>query len=79
MNAVEDLHEELALHEERHGAAALLVDTLSPAEAERVATLLAAARRIESADVAVAVDAMVAAIPSVVRGRVRKVLQRDEC
>lgn len=74
MNGTEDLHEHLGLH----GDAALLVDSLSPAEAERLSTLLEQARAIESADVDAGVDAMVAAIPPVVRGRVRRVLQRDD-
>lgn len=57
--------------------AGLLVDSLSPAEAKRLADLLAEARTTEAAEVDAGIDAMVAAIPSVVRGRVRKVLQRD--
>jgi hypothetical protein len=57
--------------------AGLLVDSLSPAEAKRLADLLSEARTAEAAEVDAGVDAMVAAIPSVVRGRVRKVLQRD--
>lgn len=74
MNAVEGLHEELGLQ----GDAALLVDSLSPVEASRLRTRLEEARAAESGDVATAVDAMVAAIPPPVRGRVRKVLQRGE-
>lgn len=73
MNGGERLHEELGLHDE----AALLVDSLSPAEERRLHTLLEEARAVEAADVAAAVDAMVAAIPPLVRGQIRKVLQRD--
>ncbi len=78
MNAVEGLHEELGLQDRSREGAALLVDSLSPAEATRLFTLLEEARAVESADVDAAVDAMVAAIPPPVRGRVRRVLQRDD-
>jgi hypothetical protein len=78
VNAAEGLEETLGLREPRHEAAALLVDSLSPAEGRRLHTLLDEARAIEAADVDAAVDAMVAAIPSPVRGRVRKVLQRGD-
>jgi hypothetical protein len=54
--------------------AALLVDSLSPAEAERLAVLLEEARATQTVDVHTALDGMVAAIPPGVRGRVRKVL-----
>jgi mRNA-degrading endonuclease toxin of MazEF toxin-antitoxin module len=74
VNAVEGLYEELTLQ----GDAALLVDSLSPVEASRLRTRLEEARAAEAADVDTAVDAMVAAIPPPVRGRVRKVLQRDD-
>jgi hypothetical protein len=73
VNAVEGLHEELILQ----GDAALLVDSLSPTEARRLSTLLDEARALEDAEVDAAVGAMVSAIPSPLRGRVRKVLQRD--
>jgi hypothetical protein len=73
VSAVEGLYEELTLR----GDAALLVDSLSPTEANRLRTLLEEARAVEAAEVDAAVDAMVSAIPSPVRGRVRKVLQRD--
>lgn len=76
MNAAEGLHEELGLDDEQSDAT-LLLDSLSPAEAKRLHTLLEEARAVEAADVDAAVDAMVAAIPPPVRGRVRKVLQRD--
>jgi hypothetical protein len=74
VNADEGLHEELTLPEE----AALLVDSLSPAEAGRLYRLLVEARASEAADVDSGIDAMVSAIPPPVRGRVRKVLQRAE-
>jgi hypothetical protein len=54
--------------------AALLVDSLSPAESGRLAGLLEEARATQTADVHAGLDAMVAAIPPGVRGRVRKVL-----
>ncbi|MGH3316388.1 MAG: hypothetical protein ACRDO0_09625 [Nocardioidaceae bacterium] len=54
--------------------AALLVDSLSPAEAGRLAVLLEEARATQTVDVHAALDGMVAAIPPGVRGRVRKVL-----
>ena len=54
--------------------AALLVDSLSPAEAGRLADLLEEARATQTVDVHAALDGMVAAIPPGVRGRVRKVL-----
>jgi hypothetical protein len=54
--------------------AALLVDSLSPAEAGRLAVLLEEARTTQTVDVHAALDGMVAAIPPGVRGRVRKVL-----
>ena len=54
--------------------AALLVDSLSPAEAGRLAVLLEEARATQTVDVHAALDSMVAAIPPGVRGRVRKVL-----
>jgi len=54
--------------------AALLVDSLSPAEAERLAVLLEEARATQTVDVHAALDGMVAAIPPGVRGRIRKVL-----
>jgi hypothetical protein len=72
VNGVEGLHEELT----PQGEAALLLDSLSPTEGRQLYALLEEARTIEAADVHAAVDAMVAAIPPVVRGRVRKVLQR---
>jgi hypothetical protein len=78
VNPAAALEDTLGLREERHEAAALLVDSLGPAEGRRLCQLLDEARAIEAADVASAVDAMVAAIPPVLRGRVRKVLQRDE-
>ena len=78
MNAAEALEDTLGLREARHAAAALLVDSLSPAEEARLTRRLEEARALESADVASAVDAMVAALPPVLRGRVRKVLQRGE-
>lgn len=74
MSDAETLHEELALDD----AAALLVDSLTPAEAGRLAALLEEARAAETADVDAGVDAMVADIPWPVRGRVRRVLQREE-
>jgi hypothetical protein len=77
VNAVEGLHEDLRLQEAERSDAALLVDSLSPAEARRLHTLLEEARAVEAADVASGVDAMVAAIPPPLRGRVRRVLQRD--
>ncbi|HEX2174847.1 MAG TPA: hypothetical protein VHG70_02960 [Nocardioidaceae bacterium] len=77
MNAVEALHEDLTLQEAERSDAALLVDSLSPAEARRLHTLLEEARAVEAGDVDSAVDAMVAAIPPLLRGRVRRVLQRD--
>jgi hypothetical protein len=73
VNGTDGLHEQLDLH----GEAALLVDSLSPAEEDRLSRCLAQARALEADEVASAVDAMVSAIPPVVRGRVRKVLQRD--
>jgi hypothetical protein len=54
--------------------AALLVDSLSPAEAVRLAVLLEEARATQTVDVHAGLDAMVSAIPPGVRGRVRKVL-----
>jgi hypothetical protein len=54
--------------------AALLVDSLSPDEAGRLAVLLQEARATQTVDVHAALDGMVAAIPPGVRGRVRKVL-----
>ena len=72
MNGVEGLHEELEPDE----GAALLIDSLAPKEGTQLYRLLAEARAVETADVSTAVDAMVAAIPPVVRGRVRKVLHR---
>jgi hypothetical protein len=65
-----ELDDELDLDAE----AALLVDSLSPAEAERLAVLLEEARATQTVDVHTALDGMVAAIPPGVRGRVRKVL-----
>jgi hypothetical protein len=73
VNGTDGLHEQLELH----GEAALLVDSLSPAEEARLSLCLAQARALESDEVASAVDAMVSALPPGVRGRVRKVLQRD--
>jgi hypothetical protein len=73
VNGAERLHEELGLGD----GAALLVDSLTPAESDRLARLLDEARALEAADVDAGVDAMVAAIPPVVRGRVRRVLSRD--
>ncbi len=78
MNAVEGLHEELGLAAGGREDAALLVDSLSPAEARRLLTLLDEARAVEAADVDAGVDSMVAAIPPPVRGRVRKILRRDQ-
>jgi hypothetical protein len=74
VNGVEGLHEELEPAE----GAALLIDSLAPKEGQRLYGLLAEARKVEAADVSTAVDAMVAAIPPVVRGRVRKVLHRGD-
>jgi hypothetical protein len=74
VNGVEGLHEELEPEE----GAALLIDSLAPMEGTRLYRLLAEARAAESADVSTAADAMVAAIPPVVRGRVRKVLHRGD-
>ncbi len=54
--------------------AVLLVDSLSPAEADRLAVLLEEARATQTVDVHAALDGMVSAIPPGVRGRVRKVL-----
>jgi hypothetical protein len=54
--------------------AALLVDSLSPDEAGRLAVLLQEARATQTVDVHAALDGMFAAIPPGVRGRVRKVL-----
>jgi hypothetical protein len=62
----ERLHEELRLDD----AAALLVDTLSPAEAQRLCALVG-----EAAEVHAGVDAVVAALPAVARGRVGKLLR----
>lgn len=72
MNGVEGLHEEL----EPEDGAALLIDSLAPTEGSRLYRLLAEARATEAADVSTAVDAMVSAIPPVVRRRVRSVLHR---
>jgi hypothetical protein len=72
VDGTDGLHEQLDLY----GEAALLVDSLSPDEEARLGRCLARARALESDEVASAVDAMVAAIPPVLRGRVRKVLQR---
>ena len=74
MNGVEGLHEELEPDE----GAALRIDSLAPREGTRLYRLLAEARAAEAADVSTAVDKMVAAIPPVVRGRVRKVLHRGD-
>jgi hypothetical protein len=74
VNAYEGLHGQLGLQ----GEAGLLVDSLSPAEAGRLLGLLEDARAAEAADVDTGIDAMVAAIPPLVRGRVRKVLQGDD-
>jgi hypothetical protein len=74
VNGVEGLHEELEPEED----AALLVDSLAPTEGRRLHSLLAEARAAEAAEVSAAVDAMVGAIPPVVRARVRKVLQRGD-
>ena len=74
MNGVEGLHEEL----EREEGAALLIDSLAPTEGLRLYGLLADARGVEAADLSTAVDKMVAAIPPVVRGRIRKVLHRGD-
>jgi hypothetical protein len=74
VNGVEGLHAELDPVE----GAALLIDSLAPREARRLYGLLADARTVEADDVSSAVDAMVAAIPPVVRGRVRKVLHRGD-
>jgi hypothetical protein len=74
VNGVEGLHEELEPEED----AALLIDSLAAKEGTRLYRLLAEARAVEAADVSTAVDAMVAAIPPVVRGRVRKVLHRGD-
>jgi hypothetical protein len=65
-----ELDDELDLDAE----GALLVDSLSPAEAERLAVLLEEARATQTVDVHTALDGMLAAIPPGVRGRVRKVL-----
>lgn len=70
MSDVEGLDVELQLDAD----AALLVDSLAPAELRRLSGLLDEARAIEAADVDAAVDAMVSAIPPVVRGRVRKIV-----
>ena len=74
MNGVEGLHEELEPQE----GAALLIDSLAPTEGLRLYGLLADARAVEAADISTAVDKMVAAIPPVVRGRIRKVLHRGD-
>jgi hypothetical protein len=74
VNGVEGLHEELAPEE----AAGLLIDSLSPQEGTRLYRLLAEARAVEAEAVSTAVDAMVSAIPPVVRGRIRKVLHRGD-
>jgi hypothetical protein len=74
VNGVEGLHEELEPDE----GAALLIDSLAPKEGRLLYGLLAEARAVEAADVSTAVDAMVAAIPAVVRGRVRRVLHRGD-
>jgi len=74
VNGAEGLHEELEPDE----GAALLIDSLTVKEGQRLYGLLAQARAVEAADVSTAVDALVAAIPPVLRGRVRKVLHRGE-
>lgn len=71
--SAEGLHDELELD----AGAALLVDSLSPSEASRFYTLLEQARTAETDDIDTAVDAMVSAIPSVARGRIRRMLRRD--
>ena len=72
MSDVETLYAVLDLDDE----SGLLVDSLTPAEARRLADLVADARTAEAAEVDAGIDAMVAAIPAVVRGRVRKALHR---
>jgi hypothetical protein len=71
VNDVEGLDDALRLDAD----AALLVDSLTPAEARRFATLLDEARTAETAAVHGAVDAMMSAIPPPVRGRVRRIVQ----
>lgn len=73
MRAVERLHEELTLGEE----AALLVDSLSEPETRRLVDVLDAAREAETHDLDAALDDVVASVPSVARGRVRRTLRGE--
>ena len=70
MSDTERLHDELDLDAD----AALLVDTLSPAEAGRLSALLHDARAAEAADVAEGLDAIVATVPAFARAQIRRVL-----
>jgi hypothetical protein len=65
------LHDVLGLGD----AAALLVDTLSPAEAARLRALVDDARTAEAAEVDAGVHALVAAVPWFARGQVRRLLR----
>ncbi len=74
MSDAETLHELLDADPE----VASLVDSLDPDEARRLTVLLAEARAAEAADVDEGVDGLLAAVPSPLRGRLRRVLHRDQ-
>jgi hypothetical protein len=65
------LHDELELDPE----AALLVDTLGPAEARRLRALVDHARTAEVAEVARGIEALLAAVPRFARGWARTLLR----